>query len=110
MQTSSPALQSSGVSLLDWLWIVLIFVLIWLFCYKLVYPTLLLRYYGHYDGKNLFWPLFLLYGLTGLQLIAYWFFKVDPYSQEVWLKWASLVLAVLFFLWFLIVFLRHRTA
>lgn len=101
---TAPAHVQPTNPLLHWLWIAGVFIVLWVFFYKLIYPFLL-RHYRPDASKAFFWLLFWLYSVTWLQVICYVFF--DFGFHYFWIGWTALLLSVIFLISFLVTLLRH---
>lgn len=101
---AGPAHEQPENTFMRWVWIVGVFVLIWVFLYKMIYPFLL-PYYRPATSKGFFWTLFWLYSVTWLQIILYTFFDYGFHSM--WIGASASFLGVLFLIAFLVVLLRN---
>jgi hypothetical protein len=100
----APAHVQPANTMLHWVWIAGVFIVLWVFFYKLIYPFLL-RHYRADVSKALFWLLFCLYSVSWLQVVFYVFF--DYGFRYFWIGWTALLLSVVFLISFLVTLLRH---
>lgn len=78
-------------------------VLLWFLLHKLLYPFLL-KYYSPGYCKDLFWSLFILYGLAWVTIGTYALFDIG-YKYSI-LKWVFLFMGIIWIIWFLIIILK----
>lgn len=98
-------LEPARSPFLNWLLLLVVFVVIWLIFYMVLYPQLL-RYYPPDFSKSLFWSLFLLYGLAWLHLSLYALFDYGFFFP--WLRWVAVFLIALWLIWFAVVTMMRR--
>jgi len=89
----------------QWLKVIAGGCVIWLACYKGLYP-LLLRYYSDRSSKAIFWPMLFLWLITWLHVSFYIFFAYG--FEYFWTGLACIVLVIVCALWFLFAFLRRE--
>jgi len=81
--------------------------LLWFLLHKMLYPYLL-RFYHPTYCKNLFWSLFLLYGLAwstiGVYILFDWGYRSDI------LKWVFVFIGIIWIIWFIIIMLKKEKA
>lgn len=88
-----------------------VFVALWFLLYQFAY-RLLLKYYSPRYCKDLFWSLFLLYGLAWLSISAYIIFEIGFFYQwfYLWGKWIFVFIGALWLIWFMVIMLKKDTA
>ena len=101
---AAPTHAQPANTMVHWVWIVGVLIVLWVFFYKLIYPFLL-RHYSADASKTFFWLLFLLYGVTWLQVTCYVYF--DYGFRYFWIGWTAILLSVVFLVSFLVTLIRH---
>lgn len=98
VQTPSPVMQ--------WGLLILGITIVWLGCYKALYPFLLRHYKDPDHCKKIFWLFFGMYSYLCLAISAYKLFEFGFHYP--WFTWISIFFAALWSIFFLILVLLHN--